>query len=366
MEPSPSTAAMAAAYEDYRRGALDRAERGYQEAVRLDPGSAAARNALGVVVAAQGRVAEAHGHFRAAFERDREAIGAATNLADAALNLGRLTEAHETLEAVAPLAPENADLQALLAEVLAALGRPREAFAAAARWAALAPAEAEAHRALGMLGARVGENDRALAAFRAARGLDGSAAGRQLDLQGIAAALEPARFVGPDPQVHAELTECLCADDVESQPLARAAGSLLAASYPLDPGAGLAAWQASGWPTDELLLALLERTINVDPRVERALTAQRHALLDAFVDGGALPAPWRRVAAAMAIQCLSNELAWRVSDGEAGRVPALAARLDARAGRADAGLADLVVAVALYRPLASLACAPALAARKSN
>jgi SAM-dependent methyltransferase/Flp pilus assembly protein TadD len=359
--------ALAAAIEHYRHGALDLAERSFAEAVCLDPRSPRARNGLGVVVAAQGRVAEAIEHFRGAFELDPSAIPAGTNLADAALNLGRLTEARTVLDALIPLAPDDPGPRALMAETLAALGRPRDALGHAARWAALAPGEAIAHRAHGTLASKVGEFAAALEAFRRARLLDAGTPDERLDLQGIAGCLEPARFDGPDPNAQRELVQCLHAEGIESQTLARAAGDLLRAKYGLgaatDPGK-LDAWAGRGWPSDALLLTLLERTINVDPRIEQVLVAQRRALLDAHIATGRLPASWRRAAAAMASQCFLNEHAWPIEPAEKTKAAALAQHLEGIAGATveDAERTqDLLIVVGSFRPLATLANAPLLA-----
>ncbi len=368
---------MAAGVEHYRRGELEAAERALAVASRLDPADARTHNALGVVVAARGRVEAALGHFRAALDADPRSVPAATNLADAALNLGRLDEARRTLDAALVLAPDDAALHALRAETLAAANEPREALASAARWAALAPHEAQAQRALGTLARRIGSLGQALEAFRAARALDAGSGEERFDLQGIAACLEHARFDAADPRAAAEIVECLATPGIESQLLARAAGDLLVAELgaQIDPSVDgqderqaehgpdtLARAEAHGWTASALAPALLERAINVDPRLEAALVAIRRALLDVFEARGELPAPWRRLAAAIATQCFLNEHVWPLESEEQARAARHAERLAQGAGTAGTDVPpDLAIVVAMYLPLAGLRGAQGLA-----
>ena len=81
--------------------------------------------------------------------------------------------------------------------------------------------------------------------------------------------------------------------------LSRAAANIISARYDLEGDAStrsLARWHETGWTSHELLQSLLERTINVEPRLERVFVAQRRALAqhglvrlgDAALESGAV------------------------------------------------------------------------------
>jgi len=78
-----------------------------EEAVRLDPGRAAAHNLLGSALAIVGRSGEAIEQFQRALELQADFVNARFNLANALLKSGRLDEAIENYRQVAAALPED-------------------------------------------------------------------------------------------------------------------------------------------------------------------------------------------------------------------------------------------------------------------
>ena len=146
-----------------------------------------------------------------------------------------------------------------------------------------------------------------------------------------------------------------------------AAAQLRIGAPPPDDGPAAARFLASG---GRLLLDYLRGTVNLDPRLERLLTAARAELLREWSDAGEEQAAAQASAAALAVQCFHNEFVWWASPEEEALLAAPVARLDrALAGDdpidPDSLAADLLL-VALYRPLSTLAGADRLAAVPSE
>jgi SAM-dependent methyltransferase len=150
------------------------------------------------------------------------------------------------------------------------------------------------------------------------------------------------------------------------------------------PLAAAAARAEQGWPerlpiealfdadgfdaaaTDPLFETILQTTTVRTVGYERLLTMLRHALLRAALATAPDARPPEQLAfwCALAQQCFINEYVFEVSSDEDEDVAALRARLDAAIADGAATPAAWLVALASYVPLASLAGADQLAARK--
>lgn len=363
-----NAAELEAAFQDYREDRLGTAEQRFRSILACTPRSTDALIGLGAVVAATGRVAESLEHFREACEIDPGSLDAARCVAQAALHLDRLDVAEQALRAALELAPGDASLHAMNAETLASTGRHRAALASAQEWARLSPEDPSAHKAIGEIARELGDYDQAIEAYRRTRAKKTSDTEA---LAGIARCLAHARFEGDDAQSGAELLEGLRATGVDTQSLARPSGDLLRARYELGAEHDERPRTDSleeRWVHDELLFALLEQAINVDPRLEKVLRAQRTALLGAFLDTGRLHKRWLRLATAMAAQAVANEHVWFSSDREREQVAKLRSALedhDLHNGDLRV-LSDLIIIVALYEPLLTLDCATALASTAAD
>ena len=107
---------------------------------------------------------------------------------------------------------------------------------------------------------------------------------------------------------------------------------------------------------DPLLLTLLDRTLIVDPELERSLTAARRAVLARA--GARGPAcedqNLQTFAVALANQCFATEYAYAISAAEQAAVDALAGRCRSQLSRGSSPSVLELSAVAAYAPLASV------------
>jgi Tfp pilus assembly protein PilF len=100
-----------------QQGKLDEAIANLTEAVRLDPGFAAAHNDLGTALAVQGRIDEARDHFAEAVRLDPSNINARYNLGLTLERAGRLEEAAQQFEAALRLKTDYPDARIALDRV---------------------------------------------------------------------------------------------------------------------------------------------------------------------------------------------------------------------------------------------------------
>ena len=227
------------------------------------------------------------------------------------------------------------------AQALAQAGRLPEAAQALQAFTRQQPGHFPALRLLGQICFRLGAFDRAVAALEAALAVQPEDTPCQLVLAEILRRAIPQAY---QPALDSRLTALLSGDIVKHQDLALVAARHLKLKHPLPEG--LEALLA-----DPLALLLLTRCVLVDGELERALTALRRAVL---LDGRALP---RAQLTALATQTANNNAAWAVSGEEAEAFELRLAALPAEPP------AEHLPPLLLYRPLAELPQAEALAAR---
>ncbi|WP_170224499.1 caspase, EACC1-associated type [Actinokineospora cianjurensis] len=169
----------------YASGHHDRAEAAFQEAVRLDPGSALCRTGLGNVVLARDRAAEAEAHYRAALAIDPLNQSARIGLGDSILDQGRATEAEAEIRAAIAMDQGNAQAWISLGELLDRTDRLPEAEHAYAEATRQDPDSPLAHALLGEVLVALGRLDEAESALREAIRLDPADPNPRLDLGGV-------------------------------------------------------------------------------------------------------------------------------------------------------------------------------------
>jgi Flp pilus assembly protein TadD len=147
----------------------------FQEAVRLDPGSALYHNTLGVVYLHYlSKPAEAQAEFQKAIDLDATYAEALTNLGVTLAQQGRWDDAVATYrKAISlPIYPTPEVAYANLGWAYLNLGKPREAEESYRAAIQLQPKFPEAYYFLGVVLDRQGRKDEARVAFRRARDLD--------------------------------------------------------------------------------------------------------------------------------------------------------------------------------------------------
>ena len=103
----------------YHQGQLDKARAIFEGLVELDPGSAAARSALGALLTRTERFEEALEHLDRAVELDPAQIAPYVNRAEIFIKRGRAAEAMENLKRAVALDPQGKDPAANRARAMA-------------------------------------------------------------------------------------------------------------------------------------------------------------------------------------------------------------------------------------------------------
>jgi predicted O-linked N-acetylglucosamine transferase (SPINDLY family) len=151
-EPMPASSVMeflAAAAQHYQSGRHDLAIHCLSQALRLRPGIPEAHNNLGIVLAEQGRLAEAAASFRKAVRLKPDDALAHNNLGNALRGLGSLEEAAGHLHEALRLRPDSAEAHNNLGIVFVQEGSLAEATARFQEAVRLQPNYADAHHNLG-------------------------------------------------------------------------------------------------------------------------------------------------------------------------------------------------------------------------
>ena len=291
--------------------------------------SSVALNGAARAAAGAGRPAKALELFAHSLAADPAQVGVLKELAAVAARAGRRDEAIEIAHSCFRRCAGNLTAQLRIAFVLQALGAQADAVAAVVALAAhAAPGDARA----------------------CARALSWLVIGLDPRVSVAAAALALCVEHGQVSAIHGGLFSAIYRDRTDLAPLAarRTIDALMAA------------------PTlcDDLFLRGLTQFTVTDIALERVLVGVRATLVGEIDAYGKLPdacSRLRRLLAALAQQCFTNEYIWE----ETGDDRARCARLEALIAKNENGLADLhdaVAAVACFRPLTDLTCAEVLAA----
>ena len=298
-KPADLSALFASAVQDHQAGRWRQAEARYGQILAADPRNSAAFHNLGVLLLQSGKTAQAAASFRAALALTPGLPDALANLADACNTMGnalwrqgRVDEAATQYRAAAEAAPEIAEIWNNLALALLAQDDRQGAVTAILRALALGETP-DCHRSFVQIV-------------------------KDLRIAGDASSLRPF------------LLRALREGWDRPDDLARICADVI-----LQDGTDA---------NDELLLALLVRTPNLDWTLEQKLTRMRRRLLQDPVDIA--------FAGALAQQCFINEYVFACSEEDYAAVDATAARLAAALQSGNAIPPHWILQVAAYRPLA--------------
>jgi tetratricopeptide (TPR) repeat protein len=150
------------------RGSVDRAISEIREAIRQDPGSAAAHNALGVALRRKGRSEDAVTAYREALRIDPDRAVTYHNLAVVLQALGRVDEAIACSREAIRRLPSLDDARLNLATALNERGNNEEAVAVLRELVRHSPDDYRAYSNLGLALCSLGRFDEAIAACREA------------------------------------------------------------------------------------------------------------------------------------------------------------------------------------------------------
>ena len=304
------------------------------------PALAALHEGLAETLQVTGQRIEAERHYRRVAELQP---GAATllNLGNALLELQRFAEAAESFQSALRINADLPDAWYGLGTALSARGA-REAADAFLRAIARRPDFALAHEAL---------NEECLAAGAWDLALKTSCeALLHADTPRLRTQFVDAVIHMPGPDIMPQLPEAL------PRILQRALAERWTRPQELARATcDVASRRSSLTASDTLLRSLLHLAPLCHPEAERALTQQRRLLLQHAAGGvDGLHGESLQAACALASQCFINEYAWHCEAPEARDADALARAIEAELQRGAPASEAIIVAVAMYRPLASL------------
>nr|WP_321984771.1 methyltransferase domain-containing protein [uncultured Lichenicoccus sp.] len=370
----PAAGPSAAALLDLAKAHLSNGRPGEADALcaqhlEKKPGDVVALHLRGQIALLQQRPADAVEQFTAALAAAPDAPALHAGLAQAYRAAGQPVEAEIQYRRVARLQP-GAVTHMNLANALMELQRPVDAVPAyrlALRFDAQLP---EAHHGLGLALRALGSHH-APDAFRQAIALrpDFAAAHEGLveallalnaDAAALLAAAQALAYADT-PGLRLLFVDCtrdaasaLDTPDVR-EALRRAVEGLWTRPQDLAPAICAVAAQGSIDALEEPLGTLLTLAPVRHREVELALTRRRRELLDAALSGRAFSAPDLGSACRLARQCFINEYSWHLSAEEAAEVEMLRDRVQTTLDRHQAWSEGLLVALAMYVSLASLA-----------
>ncbi len=312
-------------------------------ALATAPAVAAVHDGLADAYRSAGQPVEAERHYRRVAEL-RPGSVTLLNLGNALMDLGRPAEAAATYRSALRVDPRLPELHYALGTALGALEQ-RQAVDAFARAIALRPDFVAAHEGLVEACLAAGDPDAALRAVcRALERVDTTRL-RVLFVDCVRDAAPTAEMAGLQEATRRALAERW----TRPQELARAACTVAALHRPLDP-------------RNEPLRTLLDLAPVCHREVEQVLTEQRRALLDAVASGTALAPGTLAIACGLARQCFVNEYAWFCTPGEADQVELLCRGVRTALDDGTAPPDITLAAIAMYRPLGTLADAGRLLA----
>jgi tetratricopeptide (TPR) repeat protein/SAM-dependent methyltransferase len=293
---------------------LSEAEQAFRRALALEPDDANTHLNLGLVLRYQDEQAEAVAAFERACTLDPDDPVTQNHLGLALQAVGRLPQAITAFERALAARPDFVDAQRNLAAALSANGRTGAAVPAYRQLLKLKPDLVEAHLGLGFALNALGRVDDAVGAFREALRLKPDSINARRGLVAVLEMLTPQSY---EPLLEADLMASFAAPEVDAQALAGLAANQMVHKYKLggrfrsDLGNLLAELGS-----DELLLTLLTRTVNVDRELEQVLTALRRKLLFDYLHAPDVPSSHVRLMAGIGLQCFNNEYVFNVAQDE--------------------------------------------------
>ncbi len=379
-------------------GGLEAALASYREAVRLEPDDADTRFNIGVVLQKLGRLGDAEASYRDALSARPNDAECHYNLANVLRDQGRLEQAVVAYRESLRLRPDLAHAHNNLGNVLHRLGRLKEAMQAHRQALALRPDEprshlnlgndlrelgqpevarehyeralqlnpnfAEAHQNLGKIFISLADFDRAAEAFRQVLRLQPDYSDARNGLVSVFRLLEPTHYKRT---LEEELKQCFAAAEVNHEYLARIAANQLKHKHSvhtrLQPPGRDNRTLMEDIAADDLLVALLTKTINVDSELELLLTDMRQWLFFDFLDAATISESRVELLAALALQGFNNEYVFNTNADEDQAVARLKSECEQKRNYMVPQEPEKnLLLLALYQPLYRLTCAQELAA----
>ncbi len=371
------------------QGELEEAIAGFRRAVTLAPNFAEAHYNLGNALHEAGRLAEAAAAYERALVKNRDDVDAWNNLGLVLKDQGKRSAAIDAFKQAQALRPDAVSIHINLALTLDKDGRFGEAALAYRKALAIKPNDAKTHTRLGKALRREGRLQEAINSFRQAithshknaeahgnlakvlvalgkgeEAVDSFREALRHDPDLLAARLglvSVLRFVNPPGYEHdleAELKKCLSCPEVDLQDLARPIANQVKHKYALQqPPASITDLRAlvTTWHSDELLLALLLKMVNVDAELELWLTQVRRWLFFEYLEAEQIPDAVKTLMAAFGQQCFSNEYVFNETPEESKSVEHLIASCEQLAESNDwRRLENLLLQLAMYRSIFGL------------
>lgn len=342
---------------------LPEAEQAFRRALGLEPDDADIHLNLGLVLRHQDKQTEAIAAFERACTLDPDDPAIQNHLGLALQAVSRLPEAITAFERAVAASPDFVDAQRNLAAALSTNGRLGAAVQAYRQLLKLRPDFVDAHLGLGFALNALGRADDAVTAFREALRLKPDSTNARRGLVAVLQMLTPASY---EPLLEADLKSSFAAPQVDAQQLAGLAANQLVHKYRLGARFRSAPRNLlAELGSDELLLTLLIRTVNVDRVLEQVLTALRRTLLFDHLHVAEVPSSYARLMAAIGLQCFNNEYVFNVAQDEDEAIAELRTRCEqliATTPSHSRQLEQNLSLLAMYVPLYMLACACVLAA----
>ena len=344
----------------------DEAEQAYRLAIRLQPKDSDFHYNLGNLLMSKGQLKEAVAAYRDASACRPVAEGVLNNLGNALNTLGRRNEAVDAYRQALSAQPDDHNCGFNLGTAYLEMGQIQKAIECFQRLVEYTPNSMEANLALGRALNSAGRYDAAAHAFLKALKMNPGQVDARIGLASVSRALDPD---GYRPELVNRIGELFRAPEVHPQALARLAANQLRHKYHLHGDATWNADQLTGrlaqLEGDRLLLDLLTRAVNTDPIIERLLIDTRRVVLWALAaDAAGFPHSAMELAIALTHQCFTNEFVYLNTTQEEQLIAKLKndiERTEPHALCIDARTEEMLLAVAMYQPLARLACAEALA-----
>lgn len=367
-EPVNVAEIFAHAAQFHHAGRLGEAEQLYRRVLAAQPRHADSLHRLGVIAYQAGQPAAAIDLIGRAIARNADAAPYHAHLALALAAQGRLEDAAHACRVALTLDPAQPDIQNNLGVFLMQLGQWDEASQCFRHAIALAPDLADAHGNLGIALRSSGKLDDAIASLTLSLEMNprqpevlGNMALAHLALGHPRAALDAALralALEETPQSRRLVVQCVKDLRFDGDANALRPWLLRALKENWDRPADLArvsaqlVRQGDNPAEDALLLALLRLTPNLDVALEEMLTAARQNFLRAVTQGEGVVSAFH---AALAQQCFINEYVFAQSDEESAQAEALRARVAAALDSGADISAGMLVALAAYMPLHTLA-----------
>jgi tetratricopeptide (TPR) repeat protein/SAM-dependent methyltransferase len=336
----------------------------YRQALALAPNDPEIHNNLGIALKDDGRLSDAIAAFRRALALVPDHTQALCNLGIALIEGGQSQEAIGLLEKVVTILPDLAEAHYRLGIAWRARDRLNEALAAFERAQALQPQRAQIYYYRAAVLDALGRAEEAIGAYRDTLRLQPEFAAAQ---RGLVSALRTAPPLRYQADLEYEISRCFAMPEINVQALARASAQQIMGKYRLPERLHVSDLDSVLFElaSDELLITLLTRTVNVDAALEHSLTTVRRALLLRYSDAIDIADKRRELMAAIALQCVSNEYVFAVGADEQELVDSVRAACEQMTQERPVpsqALEHRLLLLAMYQPLYTLLGARTLAA----